>query len=99
MLTRSKLVNKIHLRFYGELSKSIINDSIIVINNFIKDSLINESFLSVQNFGTFYITQIETVGINIATQKKENFGLKKTIRFVPHKVFTELIAEKKTVDK
>ena len=95
-ITRTKLIDLLHKRMDGELSKQMIDDAIILISNFIADELVEAGTLSVDNFGTIHVYTINGhVGKNVATGELQYVKPKKSVMFSPHVTFKSMIDEKK----
>jgi nucleoid DNA-binding protein len=95
-ITRAKLVDTIHERMNGELSKQMLDDAILLISNHIGDALIDSGTVSVDNFGTLHAYTIKGhVGQNVATGELQYVKPKRSIMFAPHVTLTSMIDEKR----
>jgi len=96
-ITRAKLIDSIHQRMDGELSKQMIDDAIILMFDFIADELAYAGTLSVDNFGTIHVYTINGhVGKNVVTGELQYVKPKKSVMFSPHVTFKNMLSEKKS---
>lgn len=97
LIDKKTLINKIHDRFGGALSKLIILDSVQIICEEFNSKLVEQESLSIKNFGTFHTYQYwshKSMDISSGNMRMTKPFL--SISFIPHKNFYDLISQKKT---
>ena len=95
-IDKRKIANILHKRLGGALSKGAIYDALVIINDSLIESAINNKTISVHNFGTFSpFLSSEHKGFNIALGKMQEVQSFKTLKFRPHANFLDLVEQKK----
>ncbi len=97
VIDRKQLTEKVYKRFDGALSKLILYDALQVMCEDLRDRIAEGQSVSIHNFGTFHQYEYKsrkTVDINSGELRETRAFT--NIRFVPNKVFSDLINQKKS---
>lgn len=95
-IDRSDIVNKVHDRFNGEISKLLLDDAMAIVCDFVGDSLLKDRSIHVHNFGTIHTFILSGhLGRNISSGELQYVKPKRHAKFLPHVTFSKLLEEKK----
>lgn len=92
---KEDIVNNIHKRFSGQVSKLTINDSANIICDYLIESLITDRSVFIHNFGTLH-TYKSPPFINLSGEPCEPV---RNVKFSSHSIFDRLISDKKEIFK
>jgi nucleoid DNA-binding protein len=93
VVTKKKIVSKLHKRLGKSLSKDLLQDSINTILLMLKENLTKDVAVSINNFGTFSpYTYHGHIGLDVSNYTIRRTKKFRTVKFRPHVVFLELLA-------
>lgn len=84
-LERKQLSERIYNRLDGQISKGLIQDSIMYISMYIVDRLLNNESVRVPNFGSFAVCKMNS----------KLSGPYLNVRFTQDKIVNKILKEKK----
>lgn len=96
IVTKKVIANKIQKKLNYTLKKTVIQDAISVMCVMIQKELIRDQAVSIENFGTLSpYTFHQHMGRNVVTKQLQEIESFRSVKFRPHSVFLELLAQRK----
>src|SRR3990167_5439274 len=93
MIDSYKICKKIHNKLDGEVTLATITETVLIIIKYMKEKMIKNEPIYVQNLGTFF-TKIEKSKLIIINKQPFFVEEKRKVWFTPHYLFAQLIKDR-----